>query len=160
MIMDSDLLERREKTFDLLVVEGRPYSQVVATIARQFDCAESTVRTDISRMTERENGQPGWIVDMTQAQAATKDGLTRLLELRRNRQRLQQLAADADDAEVELQIRERIDDSIDLDVALSQSLGHTDREPASVEVEHSYNVTSEVVEVTSDDVDREHPDDE
>lgn len=143
--MKPSLRERREKTFDLLIVAGYDYSEVVDRISEKYDITASGVRSDISRM---EN----WLPELVEDDAVRKDGLVRLKELRANRQRLNRMAREAaarDDLETELRIRERIDDNLDLDVALSQSLGLTDRRPAELEITTGYRVESEVVEVTA-----------
>jgi len=128
--MDRDLLTRREETVDLLVVQGLPYQRVVERIADRHDITQSGVKTDIGRI---EDWLPKVIDESDQTR---KDALVRLKELRTNRQRLQRMALEAqrdDDLETELKIRDKIDDSIELDIALSQSLGLTEREPTAVE---------------------------
>jgi hypothetical protein len=128
--MDRDLLARREETVDLLVVQGMPYQRVVERIADRHDITQSGVKTDIGRIDD-------WLPKVIDESDQTrKDALVRLKELRTNRQRLQRMALEAqrdDDLETELKIRDKIDDSIELDIALSQSLGLTDREPTAVE---------------------------
>ena len=155
--MNQELVERRERTFELLIVEGRKYSDVVATIARENDITESGVKTDINRMDD-------WLPKIVEEDHAQKDGLVRLKELRKNRQEMRRLYEELKnevkrdperDPRVLINILEKIDDNIDLDIALSQSLGHAEREPGQLEVEHSLEVTSEVVEVTPDDVQKD-----
>lgn len=128
--MDRDLLSRREETVDLLVVQGLPYQRVVERLADRYDITQSGVKTDIGRIDD-------WLPKVIDESDKTrKDALVRLKELRTNRQRLQRMALEAqqdDDLETELQIRDKIDDSIELDIALSQSLGLTEREPTAVE---------------------------
>jgi len=155
--MKPDLVDRRERTFELLIVEGRKYTDVVETIAREYDITESGVRTDIDRM-------DSWLPKIVEEDHAREDGLVRLKEIRKNRQEMrrlygemkQQIERDPDaDPRVLIDILERIDDNLDLDIGLSQSLGHAEREPGQLEVEHSYDVNSEVVEVNSENLDRE-----
>lgn len=128
--MDRDLLARREETFDLLVVKGLPYQKVVDRIADRYDITRSGVKSDIGRI-------DGWLPEVLDKSDKTRrDALVRLKELRDNRQRLQQMALEArndDDLDTELEIRTKIEDSIELDIALSQSLGMTQREPTPVE---------------------------
>lgn len=152
--MKPKLIERRERTFELLIVEGRQYGDVVATIAREYDISKSGVRTDINRMDD-------WLPELVTEDHAREDGLVRLKELRTNRQEMrrlyremkQRIEHDPDaDPRVLIDILEKIDDNLDLDIALSQSLGHTDREAAQVEVDHSFDVRSEVVEISTEDV--------
>lgn len=158
--MDPELAQRRERTYELRVLQGQPYSETVRTVAREFDCSEAAVKKDLARMVERENGKPGWIDDLAGSQVARKDGITRLLELRKTRQQLQRTFREAredpdtDPLEV-AEIAERLADMIDLDIALSQSLGLTDREPAQLEVDHQFEVHSDVVEVEPADVDHD-----
>lgn len=152
--MNQELVERRERTFELLIVEGRQYTRVVETIAREYDITKSGVKTDINRM-------DNWLPKIVEEDHARKDGLVRLKELRKNRQEMRRLYEELKeevkrdperDPRVLIDILEKIDGNLDLDMALSQSLGHTDREPGQLEVEHSLEVSSEVVEVTPDDV--------
>lgn len=128
--MDRDLLARREETVDLLVVQGMPYQRVVERISDRHDITQSGVKTDIGRIDD-------WLPKVIDESDQTrKDALVRLKELRTNRQRLQRMALEAqrdDDLETELKIRDKIDESIELDIALSQSLGLTEREPTAVE---------------------------
>ena len=42
--MRDELRERRERTWELLVVMGVSYSQTVTRIADNFDCAAGTVK--------------------------------------------------------------------------------------------------------------------
>lgn len=142
--MDNELRERRGRTFDLLVVSGYPYSEVVKKIATEYDLTEGGVKADISRMDT-------WLPKLVDEDPSIRtDGLVRLKELRKNRQRLERMAREAatkGDLETELRIRERIDDNIDLDFALSQSLGLTNRRPADIEMQKTYRVESDVVSV-------------
>jgi len=152
--MKPELVDRRERTFELLIVEGRQYTDVVETIAREYDVTESGVRTDINRM-------DSWLPKIVEEDHARADGLVRLKELRTNRQEMRKLYGDMKqrierdpeaDPRVLIDILERIDDNLDLDIALSQSLGHAEREPGQLEVEQVVDVNSEVVEVSAGDV--------
>lgn len=127
--MKPELRERREKTFDLLITKGYPYRRVVEQIASNYDISESGVETDIGRMED-------WLPKIVEDDETRKDGLVRLREIRKNRQRLHRMADEArknKDLETELEIRRKIDDSVELDIALSQSLGHTEREATPME---------------------------
>lgn len=125
--MDPDLVARRERTFELLVVQYKRYSEVVETIAREYPVGEKGVESDINRMAR-------WIPDVVESEYATKSGVVRLYELRQARQELHQLAEDLkdedEDLDKRLRVRSRIDASIELDVKLSQALGLTDRPKA------------------------------
>lgn len=159
--MNPKLAERRERTFELLIVEGRQYSTVVETIAREYEISESGVKTDINRMDD-------WLPKLVEDDHARKDGLVRLKELRKNRQEMRRLYENMKnriqqnpeaDPRVLIDILDRIDDNLDLDIALSQSLGLTEREPAQLEVDHEMRVNTDVVEITAEDLE-EADDDE
>lgn len=120
--MDRELAERRDRTFELLVTQGRDYSDVVETIVDEFDVTKTAVETDISRMND-------WVPDLVeQLDRGREDGKLRLRELKKNRQRLQQLAADADDPSKEVKYRRHIEQSIQTELQLRQSIGLTHRE--------------------------------
>jgi hypothetical protein len=132
--MKEELLQRRRKTWELLVVKGYDYGDVVTQLAAEFDCAESTLRSDIRRM-------PEWIDKL--AHFDDDSGTGRLLELRENRQRYHQLATEARTDEdlssaerrkQELRFRRQIDKAIEMDIELSQSVGETHEEPDKHEV--------------------------
>lgn len=152
--MKRSLVDRRERTFELLIVKGQRYGKVVSTIASEYDISEAGVESDIRRMDK-------WLPELVENDYARKDGLTRLKELRMNRREMHNLydelkdriRADEDaDPEVLLKVLDKIDSNIDLDIALSQSLGLAEREPAQLEVDHQFEVRSEVVEVSAADV--------
>jgi len=124
--MQESLRKRRRETWNLLVVKGYDYSRVVETIAGKYEVAPSTVRSDIRRM-------PDWVGKL--AILDDDHGQSRLLELRKNRQRKWQMATEArqeDDLELERKIRDSIDKAIETDINLSQSLGETNEEPDEV----------------------------
>jgi len=50
--MRDDLIRRRERTFELLYEMGVPRSEVVSRLADEFDVAETTISTDIGRMSD------------------------------------------------------------------------------------------------------------
>jgi transposase len=128
--MRRDLQDRREETFDLLVNKGVPYRKVVEQIASKYDISESGVESDINRMDD-------WLPKLVdETDHSRKDGKARLKELKSNRERLQQMAMEArrdNKLDRELAIRRKIEDSIELEVALRQSLGHMEREPTAAE---------------------------
>lgn len=120
--MNRELAERRDRTFDLLVTQGRDYTDVVDAITREFDVTKTAVETDISRINE-------WLPKLVeQLDRGREDGKLRLRELKKNRQRLQQLAEDADEASKELKYRRAIEQSIQTELQLRQSIGLTHRE--------------------------------
>lgn len=125
--MDRELAERRDRTFELLVTQGRGYTEVVETITDEFDASKTAVETDISRMND-------WLPKLVdELDRGREDGKLRLRELKKNRQRLQQLAADAEKPSKELKYRRTIEQSIKTELQLRQSIGLTHREQTSSE---------------------------
>lgn len=140
--MQTELRERRILTWEKLVVKGHSYSDVVSTIATQYDVSESAIESDINRMSN-------WLPKL---QPEISDmGISRLRELRRNRQRYQQMAdaaAKQGNPDLELKVRREIDASIKNDVSVSQSLGLTHEEP-----EKHVQLTGELTEDELDALD-------
>jgi len=125
--MKEELRERRERTWELLVVMGVSYSQTVSRIAEQYDCAESTVKTDISRM-------ESWVGDLD---VSYYSGVSRLRELRQARQRLRQYEMQAqqdEDQDLASRINDKIAKNLKADLRISQKLGLTNETPTEVEV--------------------------
>lgn len=125
--MREELRERRERTWELLVVMGVSYSQTVSRIAENFDCAESTVKTDISRM-------ESWVGDLD---VSYYFGVSRLRELRQARQRLRQYEMQAqqdEDPDLASRINDKIAKNLKADLRISQKLGLTNETPTQVEV--------------------------
>lgn len=140
--MRDDLRQRREDTWEMLVVQGFSYTRVVNRLAEKYNVSEGAIKSDIHRIDD-------WLPDLNEV--SQKSGVSRLRELRQNRQRLQQMALEAREAgntDEELAIRRQIDKAVQTDVELSQSLGLTDREPD--QVEHSGAVTQLTHELTDD----------
>lgn len=125
--MREELRERRERTWELLVVMGVSYSNTVTRIAEQFECAESTVKTDISRMET-------WVGDLD---VSYYSGVSRLRELRQARQRLRQYEMQAqqdEDPDLASRINDKIAKNLKADLRISQKLGLTNETPTQVEV--------------------------
>ncbi|UTF56010.1 hypothetical protein [Natronosalvus rutilus] len=125
--MRDELRARREETWRLLVEMGIGYSDAVARIAENFDCNESTVKTDISRMET-------WIGELD---VAYYSGVSRLRELRQQRQRLNQMALEArqqEDLTTEKSVRQEIRQNLESDMRMSQRLGLTNEEPQQFEL--------------------------
>ena len=125
--MDEDLRERRSETWELLVVRGFDYGDVVSRIATKHGVSETAVQTDISRMED-------WLPKLDHTNFSS--GVSRLRELRSNRQRRQQMVLEArrdDNRELERELLKEIDWAIDMDVRLSQSLGETHSEGTSLD---------------------------
>jgi len=127
--MQEDLQKRRDETFEMLVVKGYDYRRVVDTLAERYDVAPGTVKSDINRMDD-------WLPRL--AWFDDDDGAGRLRELRKNRQRMHQMATEArksDDVELELKIRRNIGTAVETEVELAQSLGTMNREPDEHELD-------------------------
>lgn len=125
--MRDDLRERRERTWELLVVMGVSYSQTVSRVADQFDCAEGTVKSDISRMED-------WIHELD---VSYYSGVSRLRELRQARQRLRQYEMQAqqdEDHKEAARINHKIKSNLETDIRMSQRLGLTNEEPTEIDV--------------------------
>jgi predicted transcriptional regulator len=125
--MKEELRERRERTWELLVVMGVQYSQTVSRIAEQYGCAESTVKTDISRM-------ESWVGKLD---VSYYSGVSRLRELRDARQRLRQYEMQAqqdEDQDLASRINDKIETNLKTDLRISQKLGLTSETPTQVEV--------------------------
>lgn len=126
--MSAELRERREETWERLIVQGEGYTTVVAEVSERYDVSRAAIEKDIQRM-------DNWLPKLDQL--ALDSGLSRIRELRQNRQRLQRMAAEAadgDDERLEMKLRRLLNKSIELDIDLSQSLGMTEKEPEEVEV--------------------------
>jgi len=125
--MRDELRERRERTWELLVVMGVSYSQTVSRIADNFDCAEGTVKSDISRMED-------WVGDLD---VSYYSGVSRLRELRQARQRLRQYEMQAqqdEDHSEAARINHKIKQNLETDLRISQRLGLTNEEPHEIDV--------------------------
>jgi len=125
--MQEDLRKRRDETFEMLVVKGYDYRRVVDTLAERYDVAPGTVKSDINRMDD-------WLPRL--AWFDDDDGAGRLRELRKNRQRMHQMATEArqnGDVELELKIRRNIGTAVETEVELAQSLGQMTETPDTVE---------------------------
>lgn len=125
--MREELRRRRERTWELLVVMGVQYSKAVGRVAEEFDTAESTIKTDISRMET-------WVGKLD---VSYYSGVSRLRELRQARQRLRQYEMQAqsdEDHELASRINDKIAKNLKSDLRISQKLGLTNEEPTQVEV--------------------------
>jgi len=129
--MKDSTRKRREQVFKLLVVKGYDYAEVVDKLAESFDVARGTVKRDINEMED-------WLPEI--ARYDDDNGVAKILELRRNRQRLQQLATEArqeGETAKELSIRRSIEKSVLSEAELAQSLGIMQESADKHEVEHS-----------------------
>lgn len=100
---------RREELWKRYVLFGEPREEVVADVAADFDVTPETIADDLQ-------GIDAWLPELDVRRDVT--GISLLAELRVNRQRLHQLAHDAnseEDITAERQIREEINRSLDLE---------------------------------------------
>lgn len=121
--MKQELRKRRDETFEMLVVKGYDYRRVVDTLAERYDVSPETIKTDINRMDD-------WLPRLTFYD--DDDGAGRLRELKKNRQRMHQMATEArqdDDLRLELKIRRNIGTAVETEVEVAQSLGELPEEP-------------------------------
>lgn len=125
--MRDELRERRERTWELLVVMGVSYTDTVQRISQEFDVAEGTIKSDISRM---EN----WVGELD---VSYYSGVSRLREMRQARQRLRQYEMQAqsdEDYQLAAKINEKYWKNVRADLRVSQRLGLTNEEPHEIEV--------------------------
>lgn len=150
--MNETLRERRHKTWRLLIAKGVGYRATVEKIATEFGVQEGTVEKDIERMGD-------WIGEL--ARVDDDHGVSRLLELRENRRRLQRMATKAaknDNTREELRIRRKIDKNLEMDIEISQSLGATYEKPDKVEQTiRTEETESESYEIITDDEEIDAP---
>lgn len=145
--MSDDLRKRREQTWQMLVVEDRDYGEVCETLAAEYDVTRSAIEKDIERM-------DNWLPKLDKG--SVKSGASRIRELRHNRKRrrelLQEVRNDPDASrQEELALLRQIDQAIQMDVQISQSLGLTEREPQEHVTKHEGTVNHEL-----SDKQREH----
>lgn len=132
----------------MLIVKGYDYRRVVDTLADRYGVAPATIETDIHRMDD-------WLPRLTFYD--DDDGLSRILELQVNRQRLQKMATEArkeGKPRLELKIRNRIERSVELEIEVSQSLGRLVKAPEKIEAdirERAERSESESYAVIEDD---------
>lgn len=149
--MDDELYDRRMRTFHLLFERREDLSTVVDKLTEEFDVTETAIRTDVGRMDD-------WIPKLDLGSRAS--GYLQLLEQRRNRRRYHEMAEQAkteENLDQELDIRRQIDQSIQIDIQLAQSLGMIDKEPEQVELGWKDYITAAA---GSEAVDDEDDDDE
>ncbi|WP_436347052.1 hypothetical protein [Natronorubrum sp. FCH18a] len=105
------------RTFDLLIIQGRPVADVVTQIAEEFEASEAAVKTDIDRL-------ESWVDDLPPR--TDPSGKARMQEFRDARRRLYELIPAArrkDDPDLERKVIRDIITSIRTDIRLCQSLG-------------------------------------
>lgn len=145
--MSDDLRKRREQTWQMLVVQDRDYGEVCETLAAEYDVTRHAIEKDIERMDT-------WLPKLDKG--SVKSGASRIRELRHNRKRrrelLEEVRNDPDASrQEELAILRQIDQAVQMDVQISQSLGLTEREPQEHVTKHEGTVSHELT-----DTQREH----
>ena len=124
----KDVTERRERTYELYVIQGLSREETVDRVVEEFDVAPVTVANDLREMDD-------WVDKLIQADPT---GESRIRELRESRDRLYNLALDAreaGDTELERKIVADIVSAIATDIKLCQSLTLTDNVDAAGEIE-------------------------
>lgn len=119
--MNADLRARRERTWELLVIEGLDPDEAVDQLAAAYGVTPATIRQDITRM-------DAWLPALATRPATDE---SRILELRQTRQRLYQMAREAqaaDDLRLELDIYREVIRTLTLDEELHTSLPEGEEE--------------------------------
>ena len=116
----------------MVLVKGLPTMQVARRLADQYDVKPNTIVKDIGRMDD-------WLPELQEQRPLSQSTASRLREQRKNRQRMHQMADEArrdDDLGLaeERRIRSKIDEMLETDIRLSQSVGETPRAPDEVEM--------------------------
>ena len=122
--MQPDVKERRLEVFDQYVLAGNRYTDVCNELAEKYNVSTKTIERDISDRSE-------WIPKLPN-ELPDRDASRRLLELRRNRKQLHQLADSAredGDIGLELKIRRQIDRALEMELSLSRELDYIDSNP-------------------------------
>jgi len=133
------------RTFELLVVRGRPHGDVVSQIAEEFDTTETAVETDIGRL-------ESWVGDLPPRTLPT--GELRMQEFRQARQRLYELIPKArrnGDADLERRLVRDILDSIATDIELCQSLGLAVEAPGEIVLPEDVDADDPVTDLAERD---------
>lgn len=125
--MMDDLRSRRRETYELLYRHGVPYGETVSRIADQYGVAESTVKSDISNLSD-------WVGELD---VSLHDGLLRVRKIRDQHQELEQVALEArrdEDFGAVIRARKAIVQAIETEDRMARRLGITDEAPVRVEV--------------------------
>lgn len=107
--------ERRQRIWELLVYEDPALTDVIETITDEFETSRETVEADLNSIDE-------WLPKLDLFREV--QGVALLAELRQNRQRLYEMAAEArDDDELvqERKIRAEINRSLNMERHLTDS---------------------------------------
>lgn len=114
--MQTDEHDRRRKTWELFFLESDQKSEVIRKVVDEFGVTEETVKEDFEQMED-------WLPKLNQS--GRVEELSMLLELQRTRQRLREMAAEAqeqNDLKLELSIRKEILSAIKLDERLGREI--------------------------------------
>jgi hypothetical protein len=138
--MDETLRERREKTYRLWVREGRRYTDVVETLAAEYDVTEHAIKKDIQRMDD-------WLERLNRA--STKSGASRIREIQHSADRYLEMAQEAredDEMGLAAAMFDRYRDAQETLFKLDQDRGVTEREPQEFVTTHEGTVSHELTE--------------
>lgn len=116
--MEPELRERRQRTWELLVLEGCPEREVVGRLSDAHGISEDTIREDIRNMVE-------WLPELDYSEDEWAMRESRLRELRVVRQRLHEMAKEAkeeDDLRMELDIYRELIRTLNIDEDLTDKL--------------------------------------
>jgi len=126
--MRGKRIDRRERTWGLLIVRNKPETKVVEQVAREFDCAESTVKRDIKTMEE-------WLGDLDPAVASRPVSILReLRETRSRRRELIELAREDGDLEFATKLQEDIEENLTRTLELCETYGVFEKREVTFEV--------------------------
>ncbi|EMA68810.1 hypothetical protein C461_04247 [Halorubrum aidingense JCM 13560] len=133
--MRPELKERRERTWWLLNGLNQRYSDVVKHISQEFDCSESTVKRDISKMGD-------WLDDLDGDLANRTTSLLRHLQRTRTRRwEMVQAARSVDEKELERRLLNDVDDNVERSLALREDL---DKLTQSDSTHHQFEVSDQL----------------
>ena len=114
--MRAETRDRRQMTWRYLRIDGMPETEVISTVADEYDVTESTVSEDIRNMED-------WLPEINRS--AREAELSLVYELEETRRRLYEMAEEAKettDLTTELKIRRAIIETIKLDGRLSEDI--------------------------------------
>jgi hypothetical protein len=113
--MNAEEYERRQRIWEVLTYEDLTYTEILETVANEFEVNEKTVEDDIQKVHM-------WLPELDILRDV--QGMSLLAELRENRRRLYQMAETAYEQEEftdELKIRSEINRSINMERYMADS---------------------------------------
>ena len=113
--MDPEVHKRRRQIWRLLVEDALALGEIIETVADDFDTAPETIEEDLETINN-------WLPELDLLREVL--GVALLAEVRRNRQRLHQMAEQAheqDDLVQERKIRSEINRSLNIERQLGNS---------------------------------------